>query len=1068
MFDLYLPIFPASYLSHSVITTVWIGIMVIAFFNLRFGWIFTGLVVPGYLTPLLLIKPLSVFIILFESVITYQLIYLLSEVAARHGLWTNFFGRDRFFAILLGSVAVRLFFDGWALPWLNGYSIDQFGINLDMQDSLHSFGLIIVALIANHLWKPKLLHGLFQLLVTLGITYIIIRYFFIAYTNFSLSNIGYLYEDVAGSILASPKSYIILIVTAFIASRMNLFYGWEFNGILVPSLLALQWYQPTKILTSFFEAYLILLFAILVLKLPILKNISMEGARKIVFFFNIGFFYKIILSFAIIYFFPEYKVSDYFGFGYLLSTLIAVKMYDKVSIPLFTRATLQTSLMSIFIATTIGYMLTLLPNSSFFYTKPLSTLPLTQDEYTDKNLMFYLEEQKVHLYGGRSQSIIQKPTPAELSLFERALSLIDEGFTAHKDEIQNLLRQVHFKLQILEDHYLILTQEEGYHGWGMYVVDLKQTHELLIEVPYPLETSDIMESASVLMKLSKAKVLSLSGVPLHIEGKLTSDTFNNYYSIYHTIHKHYARNSVVQVRDLNAKLHKRFQLKTHVDESAPLLFVKGYMPKQFELSLLKEQLQTLKVRWDDSTETSIQKKSMNNGFAELYLTKKDRQLLITSQFYFLDGLIQDASINSIEGLLQTWLLDKKIEIAKKGSEKYVKPTAQELLFFDNVILTPLYHILTSWEQNNPSMNSMKSELLSIAFAAKSLGYTLTWYEDISQHKSYIILHETPHSHRRYWGTYVFKLGQVENIMIQTPRPFYELHTFEYSLELFTQLNAKVLLLNGSHPLANSDHSADVMLLENKENIFNLFSQVIYRENKKISMNALQIRGMQQETLFEIPTAVLAFHEIFDTIDQLNKEERLIYYYLQQHMPLSIYDGSANSAGYDALALQSLYLNESVNNTFNILWIPSSIRSQYKQLSDNDLKVQQFQSIGIEVNEQSLTETLATLEPTQPQLCHKEIFSHLVNYLNSRDITELESLNKRSNVTVKLLIDTHNTQPYILLQVPDTNQLFGIAKLNAYPPYAIDTVHSSQTLDESANLFYRNTSALLKMEETCEN
>ncbi|MDQ7047550.1 MAG: poly-gamma-glutamate biosynthesis protein PgsC/CapC [Sulfurovum sp.] len=223
MFDIYLPILPASYLSHSVVTTVWIGIMVVAFFNLRFGWVFTGLIVPGYLTPLLLIKPLSVVVIFFESVLTYQLIYLISEVASRHSLWTNFFGRDRFFALLLGSVAVRLFFDGWALPWLTHYSISTYGVNLDVQDSLHSFGLIIVALIANYLWKPKLISGLFQLVITLGITYIIVRYILIEYTNFSLSNIGYLYEDIAGSILASPKSYIILLVTAFVASRMNLF-----------------------------------------------------------------------------------------------------------------------------------------------------------------------------------------------------------------------------------------------------------------------------------------------------------------------------------------------------------------------------------------------------------------------------------------------------------------------------------------------------------------------------------------------------------------------------------------------------------------------------------------------------------------------------------------------------------------------------------------------------------------------------------------------------------------------------------------------------------------------------
>ena len=35
---------------------------------------------------------------------------------------------------------------------------------------------------------------------------------------------------------------------------MNVRYGWDFSGILIPALIALQWYQLTKIVTSFLEA----------------------------------------------------------------------------------------------------------------------------------------------------------------------------------------------------------------------------------------------------------------------------------------------------------------------------------------------------------------------------------------------------------------------------------------------------------------------------------------------------------------------------------------------------------------------------------------------------------------------------------------------------------------------------------------------------------------------------------------------------------------------------------------------------------------------------------------------
>jgi len=44
-------LFPES-LASSVATTVWVGVMVAVFCTLRFGWNLSGLVVPGYMTPL--------------------------------------------------------------------------------------------------------------------------------------------------------------------------------------------------------------------------------------------------------------------------------------------------------------------------------------------------------------------------------------------------------------------------------------------------------------------------------------------------------------------------------------------------------------------------------------------------------------------------------------------------------------------------------------------------------------------------------------------------------------------------------------------------------------------------------------------------------------------------------------------------------------------------------------------------------------------------------------------------------------------------------------------------------
>ncbi|MDH5552598.1 MAG: poly-gamma-glutamate biosynthesis protein PgsC/CapC, partial [Nitrosomonas sp.] len=351
MFDIFpLTIFPEGSLATSVITTVWVGVLVVVFFNLRLGWLLAGLVVPGYLAPLIIAKPWAASVVMFEGVITYLLVWLCSEFFSRWGRWSSVFGRDRFFALLLVSVAVRIVMDGWLLPVFGETINNQFGIQFDYRNNLHSFGLIIVALVANQFWKSGFIYGLVPQLVTIGVTCLLIRFGLMELTNFNLNSLSYMYEDSATSMLASPKAYIILITTAFLASRMNHHYGWDFNGILIPALFAMQWYQPTKILTSFVEAFVILGVSILVLKMPMFKQITMEGGRKLLLFFNVGFAYKIALGYFLIWWMPETKVTDFFGFGYLLATLIAIKMHDKEIIARLSRALLQTSLTAVVFA----------------------------------------------------------------------------------------------------------------------------------------------------------------------------------------------------------------------------------------------------------------------------------------------------------------------------------------------------------------------------------------------------------------------------------------------------------------------------------------------------------------------------------------------------------------------------------------------------------------------------------------------------------------------------------------------------------------------------------------------
>lgn len=359
-----LTIFPEGGLASSVITTVWVGVFVLCFFNLRFGWVLSGLVVPGYLVPLVIVKPMAALVITVEAIMAYALVWVFSEKLSR-GRFPSLFGRDRFMGLILASIVVRLVMDGYLLPELASWLELNFDRRFDWHSNLQSFGLVIISLMANQFWKPGLARGIVAAVVTIGLTWLIVRYGLMELTNFRISGVSYLYEGLASSILASPKAYIILTLTAMIASQVNVRYGWDFSGILIPALIALQWYQPTKILTSFAEAIVIYAAARLVMKLPMLANATWEGGRKLLLFFNISFVWKLALGWFVVWQGLEVKTTDFYGFGYLLSTLIAIKAHDKNIFPRLARSTLQVSLAGAVLGNIVGFTLSAITARSF-------------------------------------------------------------------------------------------------------------------------------------------------------------------------------------------------------------------------------------------------------------------------------------------------------------------------------------------------------------------------------------------------------------------------------------------------------------------------------------------------------------------------------------------------------------------------------------------------------------------------------------------------------------------------------------------------------------------------------
>ncbi len=321
-----LHIFPSASLDSSILTSVLVGLLVLWVFYETWGWTFSGLVVPGYLATILVFEPGTGAVILGEALATYLVVHALSESVPRWWPWTPLFGRDRFFLVLLVSVGVRVMLEGGALAWLQQHS------GFMPQAELHSMGLVVVPLAANALWRTGLASGLPRLGLPVLITWFILRFVLLDHTNLSLTNFQLSFEDLALDFASSPKAYVVLLAGAWLASRANLRWGWDFGGIVVPALLALCWLQPLRLLATVGEALVVAALLAGVVRLPGFKTANLTGGRPLVLSFALAYLVKFGMAWGLGEAWPGLRVHELFGFGYLLPCLLALRIHKHRSV----------------------------------------------------------------------------------------------------------------------------------------------------------------------------------------------------------------------------------------------------------------------------------------------------------------------------------------------------------------------------------------------------------------------------------------------------------------------------------------------------------------------------------------------------------------------------------------------------------------------------------------------------------------------------------------------------------------------------------------------------------------
>lgn len=1056
-----LQIFPGA-LASSVITTVWVGIFVVALFNLRFGWVMSGLIVPGYLVPLLIIKPSAALVVLVEGTITYALVWFYSEWLSQRMLWSRFFGRDRFFVLVLVSVAVRIVGDGYALPMLGEYLDTHWQITFDYQNNLHSFGLIIAALVANNFWKTGFSRGLFAMVVTIGLTYCIVRFGLMEYTNFSMSNIGFLYEDIASGFLASPKSYIILLITAFIASRMNLYYGWDYSGILIPSLLALQWFEPQKILMSFLEAIVILLLAQQVLRAPLFKRITVEGARKLLLFFNISFAWKMALAWAFLHWWPSVKVSDYFGFGYLLPTLMALKMHDKGIFARMSVAIVQTSLGASAVAAVIGFGLALLPDPlPLLQSRQIQGAELHPKPFSGKALDLLLA-QKQQVYQSLTKRQIAKPTPLQAQSFDAALHLLQQDTlsTAQLDAAARLLYSANYELH-QNGAQLLLLERAPQRFWGSYLINRAAQRHLLIEVPLPVDEAGTLEAAAMLFEQTDARVLAVAGAARHASVDGSADVLNFPNTPYQAFHRAFARNNTLQVR-ADASV-----------GSGSLLRIKGEIPADLPLASLQQQLGNPRISWQAAPGMNVQRDSVAGGFAELVFNPHDLQRMLVASHG------AQAQLASVQGQIGHWLLQDKSRFAATGSNLYHAPTAGELIYLDKDVLTPLAGVLREARPGGLSPR-LQLRLQAVNLAAQAMGYELTHFTSEDQSQYLILAERGSVSHPaaatppalpvRYWGSYVFRLGGAQSWLVQVPRPYFEPNSLELGIALFERMQGAAIAMAGASPLANQDHGADLLAYENKANLLNLVSQVMLRESGNQAVMTLQSRAMPQRPNLALPGSDLVLSFADGALQPGNASalgKQVLAQLQQTGFSLQLADGSARMAEYGtAAAAQTLYQSTARNKELALVFASPLANPLLRQQSLPTAQNMQFKALNLQTGQASLVEKLATSAAASTSL-PATLRTQLDHYLQKQDVVLLADLQQQYPLLrFEYLVDQGTHRGYLLLwqraaagvgsaastAQAGSEQWLAVLNLSAKDPARVQALQAQQALKPQAREF----------------
>ncbi len=520
------PIFPENGLANSVIPPVLVGLSISTFFAETIGWNFSGLIVPGYLAPIFIVKPLSGVVIIVEALITYIILRILSDGFSRFGIWSRFFGQDAFFALLVLSILVKCILEGPMQPIIGDLLVRVFPGHFDFKNELHSTGLIVVPLMANIFWRHGIRKNLIPAITMIGLTYLILKFILLPFTNFSVNQFELMYSKMAVNFEESARYYFILIIGAALATHNKYEYGWSYHGMLIPALLGIAWLTPMKILTTFIEAGMILVLGVWIVRSRLMRSVTVEGPRKLLLLFFIAFVLKMGTGFVLASTAPGFQAMDLYGFAYILPALIAMEMWPGRNYIKVTRLTIQTS----FLAALLGVMLCgaidmVAPEEYSSATGDAASNPDAQGsgsqaitQITTDFVPWLYEQLETRLsYGVHHKAFsVKRFAQMDQRILTPMITSLSTEWNPNQSTVTGLLEKTGYQIANVMDtstgnSFYVLFEKTPTTFQGIYVFRTGSSEPVAIQVPNPLTEHHSLELGLELFHQLNGRALLISG-----------------------------------------------------------------------------------------------------------------------------------------------------------------------------------------------------------------------------------------------------------------------------------------------------------------------------------------------------------------------------------------------------------------------------------------------------------------------------------------------------------------------------------------------------------------------------